>query len=52
MGHLQTSPAQDGMSASLLKADIRANSQHVRYGPYADERIAAKADRFGIAVTT
>ena len=32
-GHLQTCPAQDGMSASPLKADIRASGQQVRYGP-------------------
>jgi hypothetical protein len=32
LGHLQTSPAQDGMSASPLKADIRASGQHIRYG--------------------
>jgi len=28
-GHLQTCPAQDGMSASALKADIRASGQQV-----------------------
>ena len=33
LGHLQTSPAQDSMSASLLKANIRASGQHVRDGP-------------------
>jgi hypothetical protein len=30
MGHLQTSAAQDGMSASPLKAYVRASGQHVR----------------------
>ena len=34
-GHLQTCPAQDDMSASPLKADIRASGQHVRYWPFA-----------------
>jgi hypothetical protein len=32
-GHLQTCPAQDGTSASPLKADIRASVHHVGYGP-------------------
>jgi hypothetical protein len=30
LGHLQTCPAQDGMSASTLKAGIRASGRHVR----------------------
>jgi hypothetical protein len=34
-GHLQTCPAQDGVSASPLKADNRARGQHARYGPTA-----------------
>jgi hypothetical protein len=29
-GHLQTCPAQDGMSASPLKADIGSSGKHVR----------------------
>jgi hypothetical protein len=36
LGHLQTCPAQEGMSASPLKADIRASGQHVRCGPKAE----------------
>jgi hypothetical protein len=32
-GHLQTWPAQGGMSASPLKADISACGQHVLCGP-------------------
>src|SRR5262245_17173764 len=33
MGHLQTCPAQNGMSASLLKADITTTTRNVGYGP-------------------
>ena len=35
-GHLQTCSAQDGMSASPLKADIIGRGRDVRYGPIAD----------------
>jgi hypothetical protein len=41
LGHLQTCPAQNGMSASPLKADIAASGQHIRYGPFADSCTAA-----------
>jgi hypothetical protein len=33
MGPKETCPAQDGMSASLLKADIGAGMRDVRYVP-------------------
>jgi hypothetical protein len=33
LGCRPTCPVQDGMSASPLKADIRASGQHIRYGP-------------------
>jgi hypothetical protein len=36
MGHLQTCPAQDNMSASPLKADIIGRERDVRYGPKAE----------------
>jgi NAD(P)-dependent dehydrogenase (short-subunit alcohol dehydrogenase family) len=36
VGHLQTWPVQDGMSASPLKADIIGREHEVRYGPEAD----------------
>jgi hypothetical protein len=32
LGHLQTFPAQDGMSASPLKADIATTTRNVGYG--------------------
>ena len=35
-GHLQTCPAQDGMSASPLKADIATTARNVGYWPIAD----------------
>src|SRR4030095_4467182 len=35
-GHLQTCPAQDGTSASPLKADIATTTWNVGYGPLAD----------------
>jgi hypothetical protein len=48
-GHLQTCPAQAGMSASPLKADIRASGQHIRQGAKGDipmlfNRIASLRD--------
>jgi hypothetical protein len=39
LGHLQTWPAQDGMSASPLKADIAATTWNVGYGPEGDIEI-------------
>src|SRR5262249_29333728 len=36
MGHLPTCPAQDGMSASPLKADIRGDGYPVCYGSEVD----------------
>ena len=35
-GHLQTCVAQDGMSASPLKADIATTTRNVGYGPPMD----------------
>jgi hypothetical protein len=35
-GHSETFPAQDGMSASPLKADIATTTRNVGYGPEAD----------------
>ena len=39
--------AQEGMSASLLKADIRASGHHVGYGPQADVSLRGADRRFG-----
>jgi hypothetical protein len=36
LGRLQTCPAQDGMSASPLKADIATTNRNVGYGAVAD----------------
>jgi hypothetical protein len=36
MGHLQTCAAQDGMSASPLKADIIGRERDIRFGPIAE----------------
>jgi hypothetical protein len=41
LGQLRTSPAEDGTSASPLKADIRASGQHV---PKADIGRAGDAE--------
>jgi len=39
LGHLQTCPAQDGMSASPLQADIATTTRNFGYGPLADDDV-------------
>jgi hypothetical protein len=45
-GHLQTFGQSNRMSALPPKADIRDAHHHVRFGPFADSCIAAKAALF------
>src|SRR5262245_9904827 len=45
-GHLQTCPAQEGMSASPPRADIPNAMWNVSYGPRTDSCIAANSIRY------